>query len=53
MKGFVKVERLGASDRAESRGQGPPQAMKGDAVAMREILNGLFGEPPQAHYPEL
>ena len=29
------------------------KALKGKAAAMVEILNGLFGEPPQVHYPEL
>ncbi len=29
------------------------KAMKGDVAAMREILNGLFGEPPQAHHLQL
>ncbi len=29
------------------------KALKGDVAAMREILNGLFGEPPQAHHLEL
>ncbi len=29
------------------------KALRGDAATMREILNGLFGEPPQAHHLEL
>lgn len=29
------------------------KALKGDVAAMRKILNGLFGDPPQAHCPEL
>ncbi len=29
------------------------KALKGDVAVMRGILNGLFGEPPQAHHLQL